>query len=211
MGRRLDIEPGQKFNKLTIVREVERTSIKRRFLCQCDCGNYTQVNLNMLRTSAIKSCGCLLVENGKKNKIHGQWKSKLYAIWRDMKQRCLNPNNQQYKNYGGRGIKIRDEWLEFNSFYQWAIKSDYKVGLSIERKDVNGNYEPSNCTWIPKSEQLNNLRRTRWVTWSGETRNIAQWSAKTGLSSETIRRRLAYGWSIDRALSEPPQSKSLSG
>jgi len=204
MGKRLNIQPGERYGKLTIIREVRKTSVKRRFLCRCDCGRLTQVNLNSLRAGAIKSCGCLLKENGKRNKIHGYWQHRLYGIWAGIKQRCFNPKSNNYKYYGARGITICPEWINFNSFLKWALSSGYKDGLTIERIDVNGNYEPSNCKWIPLKEQPGNTRQSRWVTWKGKTKNISQWAKHTGLCAETIRRRLAYGWTIERALTEPP-------
>jgi len=203
MGRRLEITPGEKYGKLTIVREVERTSIKRRFLCQCDCGRFTQVNLNSLRTGAIKSCGCLLKESGKRNKIHGYWQHRLYGIWAGMKQRCFNSKCNSYKYYGARGITMCLQWLDFSLFLKWALSSGYKDNLTIERVDVNGNYEPGNCKWIPGKDQPANTRQSHWIFWKGHTKNISQWAKHTGLCAETIRRRIAYGWPIDRALTEP--------
>lgn len=204
MGKRIEVKAGERYGRLVIVRETKRTSIKRRFLCQCDCGSLIKVNLNSLRLGDIKSCGCLLKESGKRNWIHGYWKHRLYGIWAGIKQRCLNPKCNTYKYYGARGITICQEWTTFNSFLKWALPSGYKNELTIERIDCNGNYKPGNCTWIPMEEQSGNTRRSHLLTWKGKTQNIAKWAKDTGLCFETIRRRIAYGWDIERALTESP-------
>lgn len=152
--------------------------------CKCDCGNITEANTSALRSGEKSSCGCLRKErkpkSGKKtndNQIrniknydtgeylqaicseHGLSRSRLYNIWQAMKTRCYNKNHKFYKDYGGRGIKICKEWQhDFMSFREWAVNNGYKDSLTIDRIDVNGNYEPSNCRWVTMSVQNKNKR-----------------------------------------------------
>lgn len=107
---------------------------------------------------------------------HGFCGTKIYKKWEDMKSRCNNPNNKRYKDYGGRGIKICNEWLsDFMNFYNWAINNGYKEGLSIERINNDGNYEPSNCKWITRAEQMRNTRNCHYIEYKGETHCISEW------------------------------------
>lgn len=144
------------------------------------------------------------------NTTHGLSKTKIYKIFYGMKQRCYNENNPEYKNYGGRGIKICDEWLnDFTKFYEWMISSGWdnrKSGReqSIERNDVNGDYCPENCKLIPTKEQQLNKTNSRRITAFGKTKILSQWSIETGIPVTTIKARIdRLGWNCERALSEP--------
>ena len=141
---------------------------------------------------------------------HGLSKTRLYRIFHGMKQRCYNPNNPEYKNYGGRGIKICPEWLnDFAEFYKWALSvgwDDNKEAKeqTIERNNVNKDYCPENCRFIPISEQPLNKRDSRIITAFGETKNLSQWAEETGIPLTTIKARIdRLGWSYEKALSEP--------
>lgn len=161
MPSRIDIQTGDRFGRFTIVREVERRAKKRYFLCKCDCGQTREVRFVALRAGAIVSCGCARDERNRTGPItHGLSGSGIYSSWHCMKQRCQNPKKAEYRFYGGRGITICDEWQTFEEFRDWALANGYQKGLTIERINVNGNYEPSNCTWIPKSQQSANTRRS---------------------------------------------------
>lgn len=138
------------------------------------------------------------------NKRHGMAKTRLNNIYHSMKNRCNNPNNYKYKNYGARGIKVCDEWSQdFANFYNWAISSGYREGLSIDRIDNNGNYEPSNCRWVTQYEQNRNQRSNHMVTYNGETLCLTDMGIKYGINPKILSNRLRYGWSIERALTEP--------
>lgn len=140
---------GTKFNYLTVVGFSHRKGAHYYWDCTCQCGNKITTRQDSLKSSKTQSCGCLVAEkNGKHLKSH----KRIYYIWEGMKSRCLYPKNASYKYYGGKGIRVCDEWLEFDNFYDWAIKNGYKKNLSIDRIDSGGDYCPSNCKWVTLSE-----------------------------------------------------------
>lgn len=122
-----------------------------------------------------------------------------------MKERCNNPKNKQYKYYGAKGVKVCYEWNDFEVFYNWACKSGYKDGLTIDRKDVNGNYEPSNCRWITQQEQANNTTRNRNIEYNGKIQNITQWAKELDIDRNTLYARFRNGWSVEKAFTTPVQ------
>ena len=129
---------------------------------------------------------------------------KLYKIRTKMIERCTNPNCDRYKDYGGRGIKICDEWLnDYDSFVDWSKMNGYKEGLSIDRIDNNGNYEPSNCRWITKREQNRNKRTNKMVTYKGETKPLIVWCEELGLKYDPIHNRLEKRWDVEKAFTKP--------
>lgn len=158
---------GQKFGRLTVLKFSHRGKFRQSFwVCKCDCGSILIVRAGDLKNGHTKSCTCIQKEKVSKiNFKHGMNKTKMHNSWRGMRERCLNKNHTHYKNYGGRGITVCDEWNDadngFINFYNWAMNNGYKEGLTIERINVNGNYEPSNCTWIPLSEQNKNKTNTK--------------------------------------------------
>ena len=139
---------------------------------------------------------------------HGMSKTKIYKVWVRMKDRCNNPKSSDYYLYGARGIAVCKEWLSgFEVFYEWASENGYKEGLTLDRIDVNGDYETSNCRWVTVKVQSNNKRNNRFITFDGETRTIKQWSEITGIAPDTISHRLKIGWNIEQALYRPSRKR----
>ena len=209
--RKIDIT-GKRFGKLVVVREDGQDKRGEYYwLCKCDCGNEKRVSSYKLRNGNTKSCGCLQTEHRKTgiHKKHGMSNTKLYTIWLNMKHRCYDETNIMFKNYGGRGITVCNEWLNsFEAFSDWASRFGYAEGLSIERIDVNGNYEPSNCKWIPKKQQYLNRTDSHRITAFGKTQTIKEWADESGLKYDTIERRInQYGWNAEDAVSVKPHQK----
>lgn len=195
---------GKKFNKLTAIKIVRIDKNGAEWLCKCDCGNEIIVNGSRLKNGRIKSCGCF-----NPNRTHGMKHTRLYGIWHGIKTRCFNTNDKGYKYYGGRGITMCPEWKDdFMAFHDWAFDNGYKEGLSIDRINNNGNYEPSNCRWADNITQQNNRRANRYLTFNGETHTYREWSRITGINHCTIGARIdRFGWSVEKALTTPPKNK----
>lgn len=128
-------------------------------------------------------------------------RTKLYKVWKDMKARCYRKSQRGYENYGGRGIRICDEWLnDFLSFHTWAMENNYSDGLEIDRIDVNKNYEPGNCRWVNKTVQNNNTRRNHYIYYDNVKYTLSQLAHKYGLDPLVVYKRLKRGWSIEEAI-----------
>lgn len=196
---------GKRFGRLIALEIVGSRNGRRRWLCKCDCGNTTEVTTYSLTSGETKSCGCL-----KKSAVKPRPRTKrydhreLYTIWQGMKQRCNDPNYHSFSQYGGRGIKLCDEWNNsFDSFAVWADSHGYRRGLTIDRVDVDGSYCPENCRFATPKEQANNRRNTAYITYNGETKPLAIWCDELGVRLSPVRKRLQYGWSIERAFETP--------
>lgn len=158
---------GRKYGKLTVLNRDSNTNAgDTTWVCLCECGNIKTIRRAGLVTGRTKSCGCLLSESSKNRMInlatkHGKSSHKLYRVWASMKGRCLDKGDSSYSNYGGRGISICHDWMnDFNIFYNWAISNGYRDGLSIDRINNDGNYEPSNCRWATAKTQCRNTRKS---------------------------------------------------
>lgn len=206
MPKAINVIPGERYGRLTVVEEVDKVKGKRYFECSCDCGTVKDYRFVSLRSQTIKSCGCLRNEQNRiANLSHGMAGNHLYSSWHSMKQRCLNPNAKVYKHYGGRGITICSEWMEFESFMNWALSHGYSENLTIERIDVNGNYEPNNCTWATTKAQSRNRRNNVILEYNGKKMCMEDWAISLGISSASMRKRLK-NWPLGRALTEPKNS-----
>lgn len=219
---RIEIKQGQKFGRLTVIREVEphinpKGQKVRMILCKCDCGNESTIQLSRLTCGLTTSCGCLRLEkvgslNKRYEKITGEKlpegfsfrKSRIYGIWTDMLHRCVNPAE---KNYYGKGISVCEEWRsDFFNFYFWAIDNGYTDELTIDRIDSDGNYEPSNCRWATYKQQNNNNCMNRKVTYNGVTHTIGEWGEITGIGRDLLYQRIIFNnWPIEKAFTTPPE------
>jgi hypothetical protein len=201
---RLLVEPGIRFNRLTIVKEVEKRGAFRRFSCRCDCGNELVTTLNSLRTGHTGSCGCFMRERLRASRLkHGHTTNhghtRIYNIWSGMIGRCTNQNEPTWDNYGGRGIKVCERWLEFENFL--ADMGEPPAGMSIDRYPNNdGNYEPSNCRWATSQDQANNRRSNVSMTAFGMTKTLAAWARSIGITQQTLQSRLRRGGSSEEIL-----------
>lgn len=140
-------------------------------------------------------------------KIHCQSGTKLHYIWIEMRRRCRSPKHRNFHLYGGRGIKVCEDWEDFEHFFAWAISNGYKEGLTIDRIDNNRGYEPGNCRWTTQLHQNNNTRRTRKVTYKGKTQSLADWARELNLNYYTLRSRRRLGWDIKAILETPMEGK----
>ncbi len=204
MGKKLNLA-GKRFGKL-IVLEFAFVKNKRRYwLCKCDCGKEKVIQLPHLTSKHTISCGCYQKQKAKQSLTkHGKYYTKLYSIWINIKDRCCNPKNKSYNNYGGRGINICSEWIDkekgFINFYDWAMKNGYKKDLTIDRIDVNGNYTPFNCKWSTKTEQQQNKRTNIFITFNNKTLNISQWAKELNVPYYRIQSRLKKGLRFEECI-----------
>ncbi len=196
MGRKYIDLKGKRFGRLLV---LDRNGVSNngnvQWLCQCDCGNKTVVDNQSLKRNITKSCGCLAKELKVKGNIkHGMYGTRLNRIWNNMKQRCINPNHNAYKYYGARGIKVCDEWIDkengFINFYNWAMQNGYQEHLTIDRINVNKNYEPDNCRWATRKEQANNTRINHIINFNGESHTIAEWGEILNINKYTLYDRI---------------------
>ena len=156
---------GQRFGRLTVVEQMPAIRRKARWLCRCDCGAEVVKSADHLRRGHAKSCGCLRSDmmREKATSIAGHYHEKLHGVWNSMKQRCSNPNSKDFKYYGAAGVTVCAEWMrDYLSFREWALSYGYREGLTIDRINPFGNYEPANCRWISIQEQQKNKRTSAW-------------------------------------------------
>lgn len=192
---------GERFGRLFVIERSGSTKQgKATWRCVCNCGKEVIVTGSNLRTGNTRSCGCYNLEmTSTANATHGMSRTRLFNIWNKMRSRCNRKDDTNYKHYGGRGIKVCQEWNDdFASFMQWALSNGYQNNLSIDRIDVNGNYEPSNCRWASAKQQSNNRRSNHIILYNGESHTVAEWSEIKGIPYSYITKRLRSGWSIEK-------------
>lgn len=198
---------GRKFNCLTVLRIAGKNKYNRPiYECQCECGKKTLIEATKVKNGVIKSCGCLQRKMaGKHLEKHGLSKTRIYTIWNSMKARCYDHNNSRFYAYGAKGIAVCNEWREdFQAFYDWAMANGYHDDLSIDRKNVNGNYEPSNCRWSTDVEQANNTTRNRYVTYQGKTMTVSEWARHFGFNYKYFYEKLKKcDWTMEKLLEIP--------
>ena len=206
MGRFIDLT-GQKFGRLTVIeRDIERDNIRKAegkkpktyWFCKCECGNITSVESVSLRSGATTSCGCYGKEQRLKAQTkHGLSGTRIKRIYYNMLSRCYNPKTPKFKNHGGRGIKVCDEWLGENgfiNFVNWAMSNGYDEELTLDRIDNDGDYSPDNCRWADEETQHKNRRITLYIEYNGEKKTVQEWSKELGITKNTIYGRYFKGY-----------------
>jgi hypothetical protein len=204
--KKIEISKGNRFGKLTVISELPKPIKRRTFECKCDCGKSTTITLQALRKKGVSSCGCYQDQYNNSEKPErrsenfGHVGTRIYTIWGGMKKRCSNKKSRAYKWYGAKGVNVCKDWKNrFMNFYNWANDNGYKENLTIDRIDPYGNYEPSNCRWIPLSEQ-NKMKDNRRVLYKGEKISCSELSRLTNTNYSTLIGRLNRGLTVKEAI-----------
>lgn len=190
---------GKKFGKLLVIEMCGQLEKGKHYMSKvrCECGKeYLVPDTELIygRRLCCKKCS-------KPNQTHGMTNTKLFNVWQSMKQRCNDKNHKDYIDYGKRGITVCKEWeCNFLNFYNWAIDNGYKEGLTIDRINVNGNYEPTNCRWVDLFIQANNKRNNVVITYNGVKDTLQNWARKYDLKSSTLYWRITNNWEVEKAL-----------
>lgn len=196
-----------RFGRLTVIGEAPQTGAHRRARCICDCGTEKDVLIGSLKGGLTASCGCLRREETGKaaaaRAVHGEChKTPEHRSWQAMLARCLNPSHEAYANYGGRGITVCDRWRVYEGFLADMGRRP-TLAHTLERDDNDGHYEPGNCRWATKTEQLRNRRNNRVIEYRGRTICLAEAAELAGISPELMRWRIKRGWSPEKAIETP--------
>lgn len=198
---------GSVFGRLTVIERAENDQAgNARWICKCECGKTKTIRARALRQGRTRSCGCLLSETSKTrmSKLltkHGMASSKLYRVYVSMRERCEKQSTAEYHRYGGRGIRVCDEWKnDRNLFLEWAFKNGYKEGLQIDRIDNNGNYCPENCRWVTALENCNNTSKNVFLQYNNEIHTLSEWSRLLGINRSTIYSRYRAGKTTEEIL-----------
>jgi hypothetical protein len=203
---------GQRFGRLTAMQRVGLDPRgKTLWQCICECGNRPITRADRLVSGQAASCGCLCRERGiAANTTHGRTGTQAYRTWQNMRNRCGNPRNTFWRYYGGRGITVCEQWrTSFEQFY--ADMGDPPPGMTLDRINVDGNYEPGNCRWASRKEQLRNTRRNHILTVGGQSFAVSEWAERLSILPSTLYNRLYDGWSVERALTTPIAQQQKAG
>lgn len=209
MGRKLIDMNGFVKGKIKVVEYAgidERGNALWKFECKCE--NYGISTGANIRNGNVKSCGCIRKDKGKKfmhdrNTTHGESRTRLYTIWGNIINRTTNESNKSYKEYGGRGITVCDEWKDFMKFKKWALENGYKEKLTIDRKDNDKGYSPDNCRWADWDTQNNNKQQSWKIEYRGKEQTVEQWAKEYNIRRETLVNRLKKGMNPMEALETP--------
>ncbi len=213
-GPRVKDLTGQRFGRLVVIKMDSKKDGRYRWLCKCDCGNTSVIQVTSLRTGKTQSCGCfgkeirmwaMSTRNGSTKKNRDE-----YTCWCRMIRRCTDRENEFYENYGGRGITVCDRWTReadgWNNFLKDMGPRPSKE-LSLDRIDNNKGYYPNNCRWATRTQQQRNKRNTVKITYNGKTMCVVEWAEEIGVSYKCLMQRLRKGWSITRALTTPAEER----
>jgi len=213
------INPGDRFGRWTIL-EVLGYRIYaggkhlREYRAQCDCGAIRILLRHNLLQGRTLSCGCLKPALQQVlQTTHGDYKTRLYGVWTQMKERCSNPHHTSFNRYGGRGITVCEEWQDYPTFRDWANANGYEPGLKLDRKDNDGPYYPTNCRWVDNFTQQQNTSWNVNITAFGETKCASEWrrDPRCLVSQMTIKARMAAGMDAETAMSTPPRNSNGRG
>lgn len=197
---------GRKFGRLTALHQTgERKNNKAVWMCKCDCGNEYKVIGTQLTSGNTKSCGCIV-------KKHGMFGTRIYNVWHTMKERCYVKSQTSYPNYGGRGIKVCDEWQEFIPFMEWAYANGYDENAprgqcTLDRIDPNGNYEPNNCRWVNSSVQANNKNTNVFIEYNGKLDTLTNHARNAGIKPTLAEDRMLKGKNVEEIFSKEKLNK----
>lgn len=194
---------GQRFNNLTVIEQAPKKGKRIMWRCRCDCGGEITTRCDSLKTGHTVSCGCVgksKLDLGREK--HGRYKTRAYSTWQSMKSRCLNERDDSYHDYGGRGITVCNEWMNFENFY--ADMGDPGDGETIDRMDNNEGYCKSNCRWASSHQQSRNKRSNIVIKWQGQEKILSDWAEHLSINVATLYARIVrYGWSVERAFTRP--------
>lgn len=200
---------GARFGRLAVIRRAGSKLGTSTWVCLCDCGQETVARANHLRRGNTRSCGCLQIEtrsavHTKHGELLGGKFTHEYRAWGHIKSRCNNQKHPRYKDYGGRGIKVCERWAA--SFADFLTDMGRcPPGLTLDRRDNDGDYEPNNCRWASDSEQSSNRRSSRYLEHDGQRMTVLQWAKRLGVRHQLISSRLSRGWSVSQTLEVPPR------
>lgn len=205
-SRKIPNSVGKSFHKLTAIEELGfNNKNQREYLFRCNCGEEVIRLFKDVSSSKIKSCGCGVVEAVKKsNTTHGMTKTKIYSRYKGMVSRCNYEKHHAYQRYGGRGIKVSNEWLGedgFEKFYEWAMQNGYSEELSLDRIDNNLGYSPENCRWTDAHTQANNRETSITFKFEGVEKSLMEWANDLELNYDSLWRRIKkYGYTFEDAI-----------
>ncbi len=200
---------GHRYGKLTVKEYAGRNKFNHPlWKCICDCGKECVSNAYSMRNGGTRSCGCGIAEvTIRMNTTHGSTGTPLYIRWMGIKNRCYCENHESYKHYGGRGIKMCDEWKESFEAFRFDMGAGFNPSLEIDRIDVNGDYCKENCRWVTRKVQARNQRRNVLLTYMGKTKCLSDWAIELGVKPNTLTHRIKRGWPVDRVLGELPKKR----
>jgi hypothetical protein len=199
---------GQRFGRVTAIERIGRKGRMALWSYRCDCGTIGAALANSLARGNTKSCGCLKNElAGKRFRRHGLTNTPEHRTWRSIKYRCHDPDCPGYARYGGRGIKVCDRWRDSFENFLADMGKRPSAEYSIERVNNDGDYEPGNCKWATRGEQRRNASHARIYEFNGKRQVIKDWANEYGFSPTTLYYRLSNGWSIERALTTPADTR----
>lgn len=204
---------GKRFGRLLVVcRDSKSTNRQTVWACKCDCGNEVLVSHGSLTTGNSKSCGCLRADTVRAMRLShghrtGRRRSPEYTVWQCIKERCYNPRNKRYGDYGGRGISVCKRWLDSFEHFLSDIGPRPSSEHSIERRDNSGNYDPENCVWATRRQQGRNKRNNIRLKLDGETHTLVEWGEIKGIPYSTLHYRVRKGWNDLRVLSQPVKER----